>query len=48
MVRESGDKTCLEHGQQEMFFATLVLISKDGKHDRLKKLVDLLHRDETT
>lgn len=37
--------TYLEHGKQEMLFATLVLVSIDGKHDRLQQLVYLGHGD---
>ena len=38
----------MEHGQQEVFFAALVLVAIDGKHDRLQQGIDLGHGDQPT
>lgn len=42
------DKTYLEHSEKEMLFAAFVLVSVDGKHNRLKQRIDLCHRDQPT
>ena len=41
-------RTDLEHGEQQVLFTTLVLVSVDGEHDRLQQLVDLRQCDQAT
>jgi hypothetical protein len=38
----------LKHGEQKVLFSALVLVSVDGKHDGLQKLVDFGHGDQAT
>lgn len=38
----------LEHRQQEMLFAALILVAVDGEHDRLEEGIDLGHGDQAT
>lgn len=38
----------LKHGQEQMLFATLVLVSVKGEHDCLQKCVNLCQTDKTT
>jgi len=33
-------RTDLEHGEQQVLFAALVLVSVDGEHDCLQQLID--------
>ena len=37
----------LEHGQEQVFFATLVLVSVDCEHDSLQQGINLSHGDES-
>ena len=34
-MRRAGGATYLEHGQEQVFFAALILVSVDCKHDSL-------------
>jgi hypothetical protein len=38
----------LEHGEQQMLFSALVLITVQGKHDGLKQSIDLRQADQST
>lgn len=38
--------THLEHGQEQMLFSRLVLVSVEGEHDGLQEGIDLAERDE--
>lgn len=45
---ELGREDGLEHGQQQVLFSRLVLVSVKGEHDCLEKGVDLCERYEST
>lgn len=38
----------LEHGEEEMFLSTLVLVAVEGEHDGLEEGIDFGQADETT
>lgn len=38
---QSWCRTDLEHGEQQVLFTALVLVSVDGEHDCLQQLIDL-------
>jgi hypothetical protein len=40
-ANQSRWRTDLEHGEQQVLFTALVLVSVDGEHDCLQQLIDL-------
>jgi hypothetical protein len=46
-LRADPSSMYLEHGQQQMLFTALILVSINCEHDRLEERINLGHGDQT-